>query len=136
MHEVSRPWVLMLDCYSLAIPCTCAPVCLWAYVLACNRGKFNFTKLYNRCPCYSCLTSSSCIMCIDATALSAEIDKDIWQTCLTSGTTSCSQTSQLEGMRLLETVAAASCGCSRDSKTAVSQLKSQRAKAARKGSRP
>jgi hypothetical protein len=48
----------------------------------------------------------NCIMCFIATALSTEIHKDIWQMSLTrpmSGTTSFSQTSQLEGMRAFET---------------------------------
>jgi hypothetical protein len=105
MHEDSRPFVLMLDCFYLATPCTCVLVRLWAYVLACHGGKFNLANFCN-CSCYSCLTSSSCVMCFDATALSAEIDKGIWQTSLTrpmSATTSYSQTSQLEGMRAFET---------------------------------
>jgi hypothetical protein len=105
MHEVSRPCVLMLDCYCLANPCTCAPVCLWAYVLVCNGGKFNFARFCYPSSCFSCLTSSTCIMCFIATALSTEIHIDIWQTSLTrpmSGTTYFSQTSQLEGMRAFE----------------------------------
>jgi hypothetical protein len=47
------------------------------------------------------------LMCFDATAaLSAEIDKDIWQASLTRpmyGMTTCSQTNQLEEMRAFET---------------------------------
>jgi hypothetical protein len=56
MHEVSRPCVLMLDCYCLANPCTCAPMCLWAYVLVCYGGKLlfllDFFHLYLVFCCY------------------------------------------------------------------------------------
>jgi hypothetical protein len=47
MHEVCKPCVLLFDCYCLATRCTRAPVCLWAYVLVCNGGKFNFADFAN-----------------------------------------------------------------------------------------